>query len=301
MNSITGRDSQSQSQLITASTDPNMINEYFCSINTDPDYVSPALVDIPVDTRIPETQPHVVSQFLSKHKRTACGPDGLPYWLFRDFALVLAPVVADVFNSSLRQHKVSSFWKLADITPLPKESPLTSCSQLRPISLTAVIMRLFERLVYKHELSSICRDFIDLDQFAYREGHNSSMALIKCQHKWLSWLVGDADFVRVFSFDFSKTFDSVPHHILCSKLKQVNINLYIVNWMISLRSKRFCGFSEQRKTEERDFDNFAAQEMGTSVKMERGGRGGKELWNKKWSRVEGGGGKGNACQQRSLF
>ena len=28
----------------------------------------------------------------------------------------------------------------------------------------------------------------------------------------------------------------------------------------SLRSKRFCGFSEQRKTEERDFDNFAAQD-----------------------------------------
>ena len=41
----------------------------------------------------------------------------------------------------------------------------------------------------------------------------------------------------------------------------------------SLRSKRFCGFSEQRKTEERDFDNFAAQEMGTSEKMERGGKG----------------------------
>ena len=43
--------------------------------------------------------------------------------------------------------------------------------------------------------------------------------------------------------------------------------------LFSLRSKRFCGFSEQRKTEERDFDNFAAQEMGTSKKIERGGRG----------------------------
>ena len=45
----------------------------------------------------------------------------------------------------------------------------------------------------------------------------------------------------------------------------------------SLRSKRFCGFPEQRKTEERDFDNFAAQEMGTTEKIERGGRGGKEF------------------------
>ena len=32
------------------------------------------------------------------------------------------------------------------------------------------------------------------------------------------------------------------------------------------------------------------------VKKWSEGGGGKELWNKKWRRVEGGGGKGNACQ-----
>ena len=40
--------------------------------------------------------------------------------------------------------------------------------------------------------------------------------------------------------------------------------------------------------------------MGTSEKWSEGG-GGMELWNKKWSRGEWGGGKGNACQQRSLY
>ena len=153
--------------------------------------------------------------------------------LFRGFAHDLALVVTDVSNSSLRLHKVPSSWKMADIRPLPKESPLTSCSQLRPISLTAVIMRLFERLVYRFELSCICNDYIDLDQFAYRGGQNSTMALIKCQYTWLKWLDGNADFVRIFSFNFSKAFDSVSHNILCSKLKQVSINPYIINWLIS--------------------------------------------------------------------
>ena len=74
---------------------------------------------------------------------------------------------------------------MADIRPLPKESPRTSCTQLRLISLTAVIMRLFERLVNKFELSSISNDYIDLDQFAYREGDNSTMALIKCQPAYM--------------------------------------------------------------------------------------------------------------------
>ena len=87
---------------------------------------------------------------------------------------------------------------MAHIKPLPKESPLSSCNQLRPISLIAVIMRLFDRLVYRYELSSICNDYIGLDQFAYRKGHNSTMALIKCQHTWLKWLDGNADFVRIF-------------------------------------------------------------------------------------------------------
>ena len=82
-------------------------------------------------------------------------------------------------------------------------------------------------MAHRFELSSTCKDYIDLDQFAYRDGHNATMALIKCQHTWLKWLDGSADFVRIFSFDF------VPHKIPCSKLKQVNVNPYIINWLIS--------------------------------------------------------------------
>jgi len=174
VNTITGRDSQPQ--LISSVIHPDIINEYFCSINSDPEYIAPALIDIPDDVRIPKIHVplHVVTHFLSKLKRTACGPDELPYWLVRKFAHDLAPVITDVFNSSLQQHKVPSSWKMADIKPLPKESPLTSCTQLRQISLTAVIMRLFERLVYtcRFELSSIWDDYIDLDPFANRSGHN---------------------------------------------------------------------------------------------------------------------------------
>ena len=47
-----------------------------------------------------------------------------------------------------------------------------------------------------------------------------------------------ADFVRIFSFDFCKAFDFVSHNILYSKLKQVNINPYIINWLISFLDHR---------------------------------------------------------------
>ena len=190
----------------------------FQEINTDTQYSTPEPLSIPEGTRIPTLDVHTVRRFLTRLKRTTTGPDELPYWLWRDFAHHLAPAVTSVFNSSLKQQSVPLLWKLANISPIPKESPLTVCTQLRPISLTNIIMRLFERLVFKQEISKEFKSVIGVDQFAYKEGCNTTIALIKCQHNWLKWLDGDADFVRVLSFDFSKAFDTVSHKIVCEKL-----------------------------------------------------------------------------------
>ena len=59
------------------------------------------------------------------------------------------------------------------------------------------------------------------------------MALVKCQHEWLRRLDSDADFIRIFSFDFSKAFDSVPHDMVCRKLRNFEINPYIHNWIVN--------------------------------------------------------------------
>ena len=104
------------------------------------------------------------------------------------------------------------------ISPIPKEIPLTSLNQLRPISVTDIIIRLFERIVYyQTEIKPVISSLIQPDRFAYKEGLNTSLALIKSQHMWLKWLdtrPREADCVRVFAFDFSKAFDSVNHFIL---------------------------------------------------------------------------------------
>ena len=89
-------------------------------------------------------------------------------------------------------------------------------------------MRLFERSVYETELSHIMRDVIDSDQFSYKEGHISTMALIKWQQNWLKWLDSNAKYVRVLSFDFSKAFDNLPHDISCEKIKKLPINPCVV-------------------------------------------------------------------------
>ncbi|CAB4004398.1 sidekick-1-like isoform X1 [Paramuricea clavata] len=147
-------------------------------------------------------------------------------------------VLTNVLNSSMRQQRVPSMWKLANLSPLPKESPLTECDQLSPISLTNVIMRLFERIIFQEEIRHPSKLYIDKNQYAYRENSNTTAALIKCQHHWLKWLDDKANFIRVISFDFSKAFDSVPHDILTQKLKSTNLNPYIINWLINFISCR---------------------------------------------------------------
>ena len=114
--------------------DPSIMDTYFQSINTDPDYSSPEQLPIPGDTLILFVEVHNVRTFLSRQKHTAVGPNELPYWLWRDYSNNLAPVVTDIFSSSLRLQVVPRLWKWANVLPIPKELPLEASNQLRHIS-----------------------------------------------------------------------------------------------------------------------------------------------------------------------
>ena len=84
---------------------------------------------------------------------------------------------------------------------------------------------------------NVVNSFIDLNQFAYCQGHNSNQ-MSTCLVKVFRYS-NDADLIRVFSFDSSKAFDSASQSILCAKLTQVNINPHVINWLISsLRDRK---------------------------------------------------------------
>ena len=76
------------------------------------------------------------------------------------------------------------------------------------------------------------------DQFAFKEGCNTTMALLRSQHYWLKALDGEADHVQVLSFDFSRAFHIVSHKIVIEKLKCTKLSPYIINRIISFVSNR---------------------------------------------------------------
>jgi len=72
----------------------------------------------------------------------APGPDDIPNWVLRDFAPFLCEPLSSVFNVSVREGKVPSLWKHANVLPIPKVKPPKSIeSDLRPISLTSTVSK----------------------------------------------------------------------------------------------------------------------------------------------------------------
>ena len=101
---MTGRKTKTTN--ISSTIDPESINTYFHNINSDAYYTTPERVVIPEDTRLPMIEAHVVEKFLMKQKRTAAGPDEIPYLIWRDYAPFLAPMVTKIVNLSLNQQHV---------------------------------------------------------------------------------------------------------------------------------------------------------------------------------------------------
>lgn len=66
------------------------------------------------------------------------GPDGMPGWLLRENADLVANPICDILNTSYRDCRLPRAWKEADVIPVPKQKPIffPINKHLRPILLT---------------------------------------------------------------------------------------------------------------------------------------------------------------------
>ena len=79
----------------------------------------------------------------------------------------LASVFTDIFNLSLSDSVIPTCFKQATIDPVPKNTKVTCLNDYRPIALTSVAMKCFERLVRAH-INTIIPETLDPVQFPYR-------------------------------------------------------------------------------------------------------------------------------------
>ena len=223
--------------------DLDCINQYFAGIATDPNYDSDEiqrLTRVAVDKNThsgPITCEYEVFRMLSSVKKTSPGLDGVPYWAYKYCAIELTPVVTHLINVTTSTSSLPPTWLKALVTPVPKKTPPTEISHLRPISVTPILSRLTERLVVRKYLLPAIPSHQLTDQFAYKPTGSTTAALIATVHH-ISRLLESSSYVRCILVDYSKAFDTINHSILFQKLLQLTIPSNILQWIFNFLSGR---------------------------------------------------------------
>uniref|UniRef100_A0A8C7XV90 Reverse transcriptase domain-containing protein n=1 Tax=Oryzias sinensis TaxID=183150 RepID=A0A8C7XV90_9TELE len=167
------------------------------------------------------------------------GPDGITEQgqVLKDCADQLAGVFTKIFNGSLHQSIVPPCLKSSTIVPLPKTSTITGLKDYRPVALTLIITKCFEKLVRNH-ITSCLPSTLDSYQFAYRANRSTEDAITTTLHTALSHLEQPGSYVRLLFVDFSSAFNTILPHRLVSKLEALGLPTSTCLWILDFLTAR---------------------------------------------------------------
>ena len=152
------------------------------------------------------------------------GPDGIPGWVLKENADILARPISDILNQSYSEKCLPQSWKCANIVPIPKEKPVRDVNKhLRPISLTSIISKVAADYIVNNFVKPAVLKKIDPNQYGTIPKSSTVQALVSMFHKWNRSTDGNGGTTRVTLFDFRKAFYLIDHHLLIQKLKTYDL------------------------------------------------------------------------------
>ncbi|KAM8846109.1 uncharacterized protein ACB058_012558 [Synchiropus picturatus] len=122
------------------------------------------------------------------------------------------------------------------LTPEDQTSP-TCHNDYRPVALTPVIMKCFERLVMHHIKTSL-PPALDPYQFAYRSNRSTDDAISTALHSVLTHLETRDSCARMLFLDFSSAFNTIIPQQLILKLVQLGLDPPLCNWLLDFLTGR---------------------------------------------------------------
>ena len=100
--------------------------------------------------------------------RKATGPDKVTARLLKIYSNELCEIFYLIYNKSLKLGRVPNLWKTSTIIPVPKKANASELNDYKPVALTPVVMKSFERIVL-NKLLSVVGPSLDKYQFAYKK------------------------------------------------------------------------------------------------------------------------------------
>ena len=141
---------------------------------------------------------------------------------------------------SLESGIIPECLKRAAIVPIYKSGDKSLPSNYRPISLTPILMKIFERVIRKQVAQFLTeRGYLNSSPHGFREGRSCLSALLSVYDDLKLMFTESSCSVYMIYPDFSKSFDKVDHGVLLHKLRDMGIAGNLGIWFHSFLSNRY--------------------------------------------------------------
>ena len=143
-----------------------------------------------------------------------------------------------IFNDSIMNGVFPTVMKQAEVIPLYKGKEMDIRMNYRPISLLITVSKILEKIVYKRLYSFLNNNnSLFSSQYRFRKNHSCEDAILDLTGYILQAKNLGEQTASVF-LDLSKTFGTLDHEILLSKLEQYGVRGTLLEWFRNYFSGR---------------------------------------------------------------
>ena len=180
--------------------------------------------------------------FSSIKEGKSAGPDGVHGKLIKRCSEQLAGIFTTIYQMLINLKMFPTSWKLAKIIPVPKTQHARELNDFRPIALTPILAKCFEKIIRKRLLTDVSKS-LDPLQFPYKAKRGAEDACITLFNLISSHLEKTQSYLRILFIDFSSAFNTVEALMILKRLADLDVNsslILVIRDFLRERPQRVC-------------------------------------------------------------
>ena len=177
------------------------------------------------DEHTPDIPTHEdIAKQIKKSKNTACGPDGMPFALYRNLLPISTNIIHGIISSMATGTLPPREFNMGETCFFPKDNSYT-VDRTRPITLNNVSNRITAAIVADKIMPTV-DSIVDARQRGFVRGRNGDDNIHELANKFYDKLNEQNPHFFLF-IDTAKAFDSVDHDYLFAVLNKIGMPMWV--------------------------------------------------------------------------